>query len=308
MQLVQALRQAGPPVGGLADQRAELVAPRRPYRLGEQVRARVGVPAATGHESDGALTSAASRQRPSTAATLATPAHPPRGVLVIIDYAERWPTGDLLTVLAQRLLAPAGIPVRALLLARAAGYWWHGLRHHLDRGDVPADEVAVGSLADTPDRRRVEFTTAVDAFAAALDVPVPTMLTTPAMRGEAWRLVLTTHMAALAVVDAHRHGDTAPTDPVGLSTYLLNREAAHWQALYDNHRLGTPPQVLGRAAFVATLTGPMPHPAAVTTLAQAGMDQPGQVTDDHHTCYPSADPAPSWNPFTRIGSVKTSSP
>jgi hypothetical protein len=50
VQLVQALRQAGPPVGGLADQRAELVAPRRPYRLGEQVRARVGVPAATGHE------------------------------------------------------------------------------------------------------------------------------------------------------------------------------------------------------------------------------------------------------------------
>jgi hypothetical protein len=46
-----------------------------------------------------------------------------RGLLVIVDYAERWPMSDLLALAQDRLLR-TGVPTRVLLVARPAGGWW----------------------------------------------------------------------------------------------------------------------------------------------------------------------------------------
>ncbi|WP_438319541.1 hypothetical protein ACSHWO_36165 (plasmid) [Streptomyces sp. HUAS TT3] len=43
------------------------------------------------------------------------------GVLLVVDYAERWPTSDLHGLLRDPLLHRAGVPVRILLLARPGG-------------------------------------------------------------------------------------------------------------------------------------------------------------------------------------------
>ncbi|MGH3846952.1 MAG: hypothetical protein ACRDS0_36855 [Pseudonocardiaceae bacterium] len=53
-----------------------------------------------------------------------------RGLVLIVDYAERWPLLDMLTLLHQHQAA-ASTPVRALLLARSAGGWWQLLVHQL---------------------------------------------------------------------------------------------------------------------------------------------------------------------------------
>ncbi len=44
------------------------------------------------------------------------------GVLLIVDYAERWSAGHLVQVLGDGMLRGHG-PVRVLLLARPAGWW-----------------------------------------------------------------------------------------------------------------------------------------------------------------------------------------
>jgi hypothetical protein len=43
------------------------------------------------------------------------------GILLVVDYAERWPTPDLRRLLREPLLYRSGVPVRILLLARPAG-------------------------------------------------------------------------------------------------------------------------------------------------------------------------------------------
>jgi hypothetical protein len=71
------------------------------------------------HRPAAATTSVADGQRGAPAAG--------RGVLLVIDYAERWPAGHLMQVLRDGVLRGHG-PVRVLLLARPAGLL-RGRRH-----------------------------------------------------------------------------------------------------------------------------------------------------------------------------------
>ncbi|WP_161501082.1 hypothetical protein [Embleya scabrispora] len=66
------------------------------------------------------------------------------GVLLVLDYAERWPVTDLLTLLAHA--AGQGRRARVLLVARPAGLWWQTLAHRLDRLDVDTDVLALPPL------------------------------------------------------------------------------------------------------------------------------------------------------------------
>ncbi|MGH3670562.1 MAG: ATP-binding protein, partial [Pseudonocardiaceae bacterium] len=152
-----------------------------------------------------------------------------RGLLVVVDYAERWPVGDLLALAGDPLLR-GGVPTRVLLLARPAGGWWASLAYRLqERLDRPADEMALAALADTAAARAAVFTAARDRFAALLGVPDPDRIPPPTGLGsEAFGLVLTVHMAALVAVDAHGRGQVPPADPGALSGYLLQRERDHW--------------------------------------------------------------------------------
>ncbi|MGH3774214.1 MAG: tetratricopeptide repeat protein, partial [Pseudonocardiaceae bacterium] len=222
-----------------------------------------------------------------------------RGLLVIVDYAERWPVGDLLA-LARDPLLRTGVPTRVLLLARPAGPWWDSLAYRFeDRCDLVADEMALTALADTVAERAAVFTAARDRFAALRGVPDPDRIDPPAgLDRDVFGLVLTVHMAALAAVDAHVRGDKTPGDPLALSAYLLKRERDHWASMYDNdHQVHISPQMMGRAVFTSTLTRPLPYPEGITALHRTGIPTPEQVIDDHRHCYPPSDPATVCEPL-----------
>ncbi len=217
------------------------------------------------------------------------------GTLVVVDYAERWDTSDLLALL--RDLGGSVTPVRVLLLARPAGHWWQVLRYRLDRDPgVPADAQELGPLARNPADRPGLFTAARADFAEQLGVPDPKGVTPPAalLRHEAYGSVLSVHMAALTAVLAHLDGTTAPTEPTEVSACLLARERDHWQELHRglDRLFPTGPDTMARAVYTATLAGPLPHRAGLRALREIGVHtaEPGQVLTDHAFCYPpSAD-------------------
>ena len=217
-------------------------------------------------------------------------------LLVVVDYADRWPVSDLaafhthLNDLCQR----TGIRVRALLLARSAGSWWPALSAGLDSDHgIEATARVLPPLDNTVDRAQL-YRDARQHFAATMDIrgtdnlPLPVTLT-----DDAFGQILAVHMAALVAVDAYRHGTTPPVAPHALSAYLLIRERTHWHKLYARKMepIKTAPTVMGRAVFVATLTGALPYSDArsalhAATVAQHDVDT---VIDEHHFCYPPQD-------------------
>ena len=61
------------------------------------------------------------------------------GLLVVVDYADRWAPSHLQALIADvRALVsrlPDPLPLRVLLLARTAGFWWDALEQRLDAED-----------------------------------------------------------------------------------------------------------------------------------------------------------------------------
>lgn len=214
------------------------------------------------------------------------------GVLVVADYAERWATTDLLTLLRDTA-APAGVPVRVILLSRSAGSWWQTLAYRLDRDlDVETDAIKLLPLGDTAGDRQELFTAARDRFAELLNVPdsedIPPPLTLDVDRN--YGSVLTVHMSALAAVLGRMQGDNPPYKPVELSAFLLARERESWQTLYEHRRVTATPSAIAQTVYTATLTGPLNRPDGLAALRCADVESilhPGQLIKDHAVCYPS---------------------
>ncbi|WP_433249269.1 hypothetical protein [Actinomadura nitritigenes] len=225
-------------------------------------------------------------------------------LVVLVDYAERWVLDDLLGVIHD-VAGPEGDRVRFLLLARPAGMWWYGLAHRLeDALDLSAEATPLPVLAASPDERRAEFARARMCFAEAMDVPGAAAASPPGdLADDAYAVALTVHMAALAAVDAHLHSETPPEDPGRLSEYLLRREHVHWEDVFARPGALPPvaPTTLGRAVFVASLTGPCGHAEGTTLLERAGLvgDPAGAqaILDRHAQCYPPQDPASVLEPL-----------
>ncbi|HEX5117823.1 MAG TPA: tetratricopeptide repeat protein [Pseudonocardiaceae bacterium] len=213
------------------------------------------------------------------------------GLLVVVDYAERWPRVDLERLFQSRFLHQSGGPARVLLLSRPADYWWKSLANPLFKLNAGVDELPLGPLADTVAGRQIAFTMARDRFAQVLGATEFTELR-PAgsLADQAYELVLTLHMAALVAVDAHLRSATAPTDPAELSSYLLDREYDHWHAMRDNGRISVSPTEMGRLVGLATLTRPLPTTVAADMVVVMGLaDGPADALSllgDHATCYP----------------------
>ncbi|MGW3352965.1 tetratricopeptide repeat protein [Nonomuraea rubra] len=217
------------------------------------------------------------------------------GLLVVVDYAERWDTADVLSLLADTRVG-TGPPVRVLLLARPAGTWWQGLAYRIERDvHLTPGRTELGPLEDGPGVTRAGlFEAARDRFAELLGIPDAGNVDPPPAwnRHEAYRLVLTVHMAALAAVLAYDRGDPPPADPATVSAFLLARERDHWEAMSAPSRdnpLRTAPDALGQVAYTATLTGRLGHADGRAALALAGIDSkeaPGQLLKDHAVCYP----------------------
>ena len=225
---------------------------------------------------------------------------PAAGVLVIVDYADRWAPSHLQALIAdlraQIRRIPGAPPLRFLLLARSAGFWWSGLENLLDAEyDIPASAMGLPLLGEDVDRDQL-FAAACDWFASRMGVTRATQIPFSAeLNKPIFGHVLTVHMAALAAVDAHYHGAAPPQDPQRISAYLLKRERAHWHELHvrAENPLLTSPQVMSRAVFIATLAGPLPRAQGIEMLGQAQVatqaDAASQILDDHQGCYPPGD-------------------
>ena len=219
-------------------------------------------------------------------------AAPRRGPLMIVDYADRWPHGDLLRLLSDPRLHQ-GSSARVLLLGRSV-HWWPAMRGELAEFRVTADDRLLPPLAGTPQAREVVFQAARDRFAEFLGVDQPVRILPPAsLTDPTYSLVLALHMAALVAVDAHHREQRLPTDPEGLAAYLLDREYMNWRRLYGSRTGGeefqTPPSVMARAVFTAILTGPARHAVGARVLKHLELESPSRILTDHRVCYPPTD-------------------
>ena len=222
------------------------------------------------------------------------------GVLVIVDYADRWAASHLQTLIidlrTQIGRLPGACPLRFLLLARAAGFWWSSLGNWLETEyDIPADAMNLPPLGEDIDREEL-FTAACEPFAARMGVTGAVQVPPPAeLSRSVFGHVLTVHMAALVAVDAYLHGANPTRDPERISIYLLRRERAYWHELHVRAEdpMVTPAQVMGRAVYAATLAGPLIRSHGIEVLGQAEIttqaEAANQVLDDHRECYPPED-------------------
>jgi tetratricopeptide (TPR) repeat protein len=214
------------------------------------------------------------------------------GLLLVVDYAERWPRGDLLALFKDKRLRHSG-PTRILLLARTGQRWWDLLRYPLHKLGISTDAKGLTELAAGVGSRRRVFESARDRFAEVLGVDAAGVRPVGSMKDPAYRSVLTIHMAALVAVDAAGRRLSPPDNPGALSRYLLDREMDHWAGMREGGSITSSPESLGRAAFVATLTGPMTHREGSAVLQRVGLAaseaEAARILADHSACYPPSD-------------------
>ncbi|GCD99139.1 DnaJ C-terminal domain-containing protein [Embleya hyalina] len=215
------------------------------------------------------------------------------GVLLVVDYADRWPVSHLTWLFSNALLHHE-IPTRVLLIARSA-HGWPAVRAALAAVGAELGDRHLAPLPDDPAARHHMFRAARDAFAERYGVDPDGVPYPDRLDGSDFGLTLALHMAALVAVDAVVSDARPPEDLAGLSAYLLDRELAHWRAMYEKRVEGmdfaTSPTELARTVFTATLTGPVSHSDGVTAvIALAASEHPQRALADHAICYPSADP------------------
>ena len=229
----------------------------------------------------------------------------PAGVLLIVDYADRWPLSHLIWLLNNALLHRTEMPARVLLLGRT-----DAARPGLElAAEQLAAEMTAQYLSPLDQRsgaRTLMYEVARASFARQYGVEdSSTAIGYPdALDDEEMGLTLALHMAALVAVDAHTRGLQSPNDAAGLTLYLLDREHLHWSNLADGGaqrlpelagpvpRYGTDPADMNRLVFLAALTGALPQEPAielVERLLPDLSDPPARLTD-HAVCYPPAMP------------------
>lgn len=233
-----------------------------------------------------------------------------RGLLMLVDYADRWPLAHLTWLFSNKVLDQK-VPVRVLLLARNE-HVWPALRHALVQAHWPSDACTsqpLGALPQARDARRSMFVAARDCFARHYGISDPTGIAVPDwLERDEFGLTLAVHMAALVAVDRHARIALQPTGPepdapregmMALTSYLLQRECLHWNALHGTvdtltggrTAINTGPCRMRRAVFTAALTGPLGYRDARAALDRVGVGgDPDQVLADHAFCYPPVDP------------------
>ncbi|AJC54753.1 tetratricopeptide repeat protein [Streptomyces sp. 769] len=215
------------------------------------------------------------------------------GLLLVVDYADRWPLSHLTWLLSNQLLHRP-LPTRVLLLGRSVAPW-PAVRAALEEAEAATGDLALLPLDDRGGElgvRRAMFLVARDCFAARYGLADPSVIEPPgSLHRPDFGLVLALHMAALVAVDAHTRGSRPPQDMAGLSAYLLDRERRHWTQLYENRLEGldytTPPGAMGHVVFTAALTGATTYANGTALLSSLGLEHPGRLLADHTTCYPA---------------------
>jgi len=215
------------------------------------------------------------------------------GLLLLVDYADRWPLRTLTWLFSNALLHQPEIPTRVLLLSRSVDPW-PALRAALVNQQVLASTQALPPLdASGPGPRTAMFRAARDGFAARYGIAPPDGQ--PDLEHPDFGLTLAVHMAALVAVDASVTGRRAPADLAGLTVYLLDREQLNWARLHQDRghgRISTPPPVMNRAVFAASLVGTQPADNGAELMESLRVGHPTTaVLADHAVCYPPPDAA-----------------
>jgi tetratricopeptide (TPR) repeat protein len=240
------------------------------------------------HASDSALLATGS-DGPRSAGPVADDIAYAGGTLMVVDYAERWPLTDLRALISDAA-RQGDHQVRVLLLARPAGTWWDGLRYCIeDEIGLDAVSMPLPPLADQVDRTAM-FRTACKQFAEALGVPVMPDVHAPAGldKDDDSGLVLTTHMAALAAVDACSYGGAPPGELAEVSSYLLRRERDRWRHLYEQGQIKVHPDVIAQTVYTASLVGPLGYEEAVSAISQihiGSSENPDRIIKEHAASY-----------------------
>ncbi|MEW2121214.1 hypothetical protein AB0945_39975 [Streptomyces sp. NPDC005474] len=215
------------------------------------------------------------------------------GVLLVVDYADRWPVTHLTWLLSNTLLHRDTGQARVLLLARSRDPW-PAVRASVANLQADASTRALPPLADGggqvgDSERHDMFLAARDAFAALYGVPARIIAPPDELSGPDFGLTLAVHLAALAAVDRHAHAAPVATaqNMTGLTAYLLDRERRHWHTLHEAGTLSSTTAEISRTAFVAALTGSLPYREAKGTLERAGLGaEADRLLTDHAYCYP----------------------
>jgi tetratricopeptide (TPR) repeat protein len=227
------------------------------------------------------------------------------GLMVIVDYAEKWPTVALLSLMQDPILLGRQIPLRFLLVSRPAGTWWQSISYRITNElQIPASRIKLPPLAGRTEEWSSILEVARDAFAEAYALPESIEVEIPqAVARDDYSLVLAAHMAALALVDAAVHHHPAPSGSTAVTEYLLGRERAYWMDLHeaDPVRFPTNSTVMARTVFTATLTRPIAYEEAVAVLQRVEAIETGQlvgaVLADHAMCYPPSAPGTVLEPL-----------
>ncbi|WP_086561387.1 tetratricopeptide repeat protein [Streptomyces africanus] len=217
------------------------------------------------------------------------------GLLLVVDYADRWSLTSLTWLFSNALLHQPGVPTRVLLLARDTTSW-PALRAALANEQVSTSTQELSPLSPPgpeerlhgTDGRREMFHAALHGFAARYGLDPPSGQ--PDLTHADFGLTLAVHMAALVAVDARAGGRRAPQDLAGLTVYLLDREQLTWTLLHDKRgqaRIATPPAVMNRTVFAASLGGAQPSLRGAALVDDLGMGRPtAGILADHAVCYP----------------------
>ncbi|RAJ70642.1 hypothetical protein K377_07866 [Streptomyces sp. PsTaAH-137] len=252
------------------------------------------------------------------------------GLLLLVDYADRWRFQHLTWLFKNRLLHTGR--TRVLFLARGADSW-PAVEGMLDPYEARTESVALGSLpvGSRPERlpgedakgeapltgvpqapgvplrqdpRAEMFAAARATFAALYERPDVAAVPPPGpLDTEEFGLTLSLHLAALVAVDAAVRGERPPADAAGLTRYLLNREQLHWERLHADgetaadHGYRTTRAEMNRAVFAAVLSGHRPPDEGERLLGAAGLTQPATALRDHTFCYPPPVPGTTLEPL-----------
>ncbi|MGF0319233.1 hypothetical protein [Nocardia fluminea] len=226
-----------------------------------------------------------------------------RGILLLVDYADRWPKSHLEWLFSNALFH-RNIPTRLLLLARTNSPWRalsSTLEEHM--AETAPFELQPLSCAGDLRERYDMFTAARNSFARhyffenSSDVEhltPPATIASPELGS-----ILTIHMAALVAVDAYANDQVRPpADIASLTSYLLHRERKHWTTLYEGRLKGieyaSPPSTMSRAVLTSALLGPVTASVGIqaiqTALGDLALETPAQrLIIDHALLYPAAD-------------------
>ena len=261
------------------------------------------------HHAGWSVAQAADRDAPpgTTTGMGQVPAGP---LMVVVDYAERWPLEKLVRMVETLTTHPGR--VRVLLLARPLAGFWEGVEAELERCDAAvADPVAVAGFTSIAERSTA-FAEAVTAFQKARGMPVVPIEVLPAALETTDDSPLSVHMAALAAVIADHQDESVPSGGE-LSRYLLRHEHRHWRAASRY-----PAITIARTVLVAAVFGPAGSMRQARGWLRAACladtdAQAVELLNAYERFYPAGRPGQAGNRWrcgrsNPTGSPKTSSP